>query len=153
MAITKNDLVLLLTDIQNTKGVDLSTDITSVLKSNSIPLDVLKTIHSHRPLDISTFYEKLRSSYNQGRSKLYINIMKSDENVIKEPKTVLTTLSALLNQILQYEVEDRSMFYEHARANEIVKVLDIYFKTYNINPAFKLLELTKADIKCLEMLK
>ena len=79
--------------------------------------------------------------------------MKSDENAIDDAKTILTTLSALLNQILQFDVEDRSMFYTHARADEIVKVLNIYFNTKDIDPAYKLLSLVKADIKILEMIK
>ena len=79
--------------------------------------------------------------------------MRADENVIKDPKITLTTLSALLNQILQFECEDKTMFLKHARADEITKVLDIYFKTYNLEPAYKLLTLFKADCKVLEMVK
>ena len=45
------------------------------------------------------------------------------------------------------------MFYTHSRADEITKVLSIYFETKNINPAYKLLSLIKADIKILEMIK
>ena len=79
--------------------------------------------------------------------------MKSDENAIEDVKTILTTLSALLNQILQFEAEDKSMFYTHSRADEITNVLKIYFETKNINPAYKLLSLVKADIKILNMIK
>ena len=79
--------------------------------------------------------------------------MKSDENVLDNPKTILTTLSALLNQILQYKAKDQVMFYSHIRSDEIVKVLNIYFKTYNLEPAIKLLQLFKADLKSLEMIK
>ncbi len=79
--------------------------------------------------------------------------MKADENILDNPKTIVTTLSALLNQILQFDALDRTSFYEHARAVEISKVLSIYFTTYNLEPAMKLLFLTKADIKCLDMIK
>lgn len=150
--ITRSDLVLLLTDLQE-KGIDVTEDISKLYQSSNIPVDVLKKINNSRPLDLLKFYEKLRESYNKKRSKLYINIMKSDENAIEDVKTILTTLSALLNQILQFEAEDKSMFYTHSRADEITNVLKIYFETKNINPAYKLLSLVKADIKILNMIK
>lgn len=150
--ITRSDLVLLLTDLQE-KGIDVTEDISKLYQSSNIPVDVLKKINDSRPLDLLKFYEKLRESYNKKRSKLYINIMKSDENAIEDVKTILTTLSALLNQILQFEAEDKSMFYTHSRADEITNVLKIYFETKNINPAYKLLSLVKADIKILDMIK
>lgn len=150
--ITRSDLVLLLTDLQE-RGENVGEDIMKLYQSNGIPVEILKKINDKRPLDLLKFYEKLRESYNKKRSKLYINIMKSDENAIDNVKTILTTLSALLNQILQFEVDDKSMFYTHARADEIVKVLGIYFKTKNIDPAYKLLSLVKADIKILDMLR
>ena len=150
--ITRSDLVLLLTDLQE-KGIDVTEDISKLYQSSNIPVDILKKINDSRPLDLLKFYEKLRESYNKKRSKLYINIMKSDENAIEDVKTILTTLSALLNQILQFEAEDKSMFYTHSRADEITNVLKIYFETKNINPAYKLLSLVKADIKILDMIK
>lgn len=147
--IAKSDVILLLTELQN-NGIDVKEEISKVLSSSLIPLDVLKKINENRSLDILEFYDKLRRSYNEKRSKLYINIMKSDENVISNPKTIITTLSALLNQILQYKPKDQALFYKHARADEIVKCLGIYFNTYNLEPSMRLLELTKADIVALE---
>jgi hypothetical protein len=78
--------------------------------------------------------------------------MRSDEKAIQEAKTILTTLSGLLNQILQFECEDKPMFLKHVRADEITQVLEIYFKTFNITPAFKLLKLIKADIVVSEII-
>ena len=150
--IAKSDVILLLTDLQNS-GIDVKNELDLVFKSTTIPLESLKKINNNRSLDILNFYEKIRRSYNTQRSKLYINIMKSDENVINDPKTILTTLSALLNQILQYKPDDQALFFKHSRADEIVKVLNIYFNTFNLEPARKLLEITKADIKVLEMIK
>ena len=150
--ISRSDILLLLTDLQTT-GVDVSEDIEELYSSPTIPLDLLKKINSAKPLDLLKFYEKLRDSYNKKRSKLYINIMRADENAGLDPKTTLTTLSALLNQILQFECEDKSMFLKHARADEITKVLSIYFDTFNIEPAYKLLKLYKADCKVIEMVK
>lgn len=150
--IVKNDVILLLTELQN-QGVDVSDEINLVIKSQQIPLDALKKINDNRPMDIINFYEKIRKSYNDKRSKLYINLMKSDENVIKDPKTILTTLSGMLNQILQFKANDQPLFYKHSRADEITKVLNIYFDNYNIEPAQQLMALIKADVKVLEMAK
>lgn len=150
--ISRSDILLLLTDLQS-KGIDVKDDINNLYSSQIIPLETLKKINENRSLDLLNFYEKLRESYNKKRSKLYINIMKADENLQLDAKTVLTTLSALLNQILQYECEDKAMFLKHARADEIIKVLDIYLNNYNLDPAYKLLALYKADIKVLEMIK
>lgn len=150
--IDKSDVILLLTEMQN-KGVDVKDDLMKTINSPSIPLDVLKKINDNRPMDIINFYEKLRKSYNDKRSKLYINIVRSDEDKLNDPKKVLTTLSAMLNQILQYKPDDQILFYKHSRGDEITKVLEIYFKTYNLEPASQLLKLVKADLKVLEMIK
>ena len=150
--IAKSDVILLLTDLQS-KGIDVKDELDMVVRSSTIPLEALRKINDNRSLDILNFYEKIRRSYNNKKSKLYINIMKSDENIINDPKTVLTTLSALLNQVLQFKPEDQALFFKHARADEIVKVLNIYFNTFNLEPARKLLEITKADIKVLEMVR
>lgn len=150
--IAKSDVILLLTELQN-KGIDVKNELNLVLRSPTIPLEALKKINDNRSLDILKFYEKIRKSYNEKKSKLYINIMRADENVISDPKTIVTTLSALLNQILQYKSDDQTLFYKHARADEIVKCLNIYFNTYNLEPCRKLLEITKADVKCLQMIK
>lgn len=149
--IDKTDIILLLSDMQK-NNIDVSNDVKAVLNSDIIPLNIIKKINEFKSIDIINFYIKLKKSYNDKHSKLYKNIMRADENLLDDPKTALTTLSALLNQILLYKPEDRVMFYKHARGNEIAQVLSIYFKTYNIEPVYKLLALTKADIKCLEMI-
>ena len=152
MALQKSDVVLLLTELQN-RGIDVDKEISLTITSQYIPVEALKVINDNRNLDLLKFYEKLRNSYNKKRSKMYINIMKSDEHIITDAKTILTTLTALLNQILQFETDNRPMFLRAARADEITEVLRIYFKTFNIEPAYKLLSLIKADIKCLESIK
>lgn len=150
--ISRADILLLLADLKD-QGINVEEDINKLYSSQTIPIETLKKINDNRPLDLLKFYEKLRESYNKKRSKLYINIMRSDENTIENAKTILTTLSALLNQILLFNCDDVSMFYTHARAEEIIKVLEIYFNTKNITPAYKLLTLFKADIKALDMIK
>ena len=152
MALLKSDVILLLTELQE-KGFEVDHELNLVISSKYIPLEILKFINEEKPLDALRFYEKLRESYNKKRSKLYINIMRSDENTITDAKTILTTLSALLNQILQFEASDRPMFLRALRAEEISDVLKIYFQTFNIVPAYKLLTLFKADCKCLEAIK
>ena len=150
--IAKTDILLLLTELEK-KGVSTKDDITKLMSSPSIPLDILKKINNHMTLDIVNFYEKIRKSYNDKKSKLFINIMRADENILEDnPKTILTTLTGLLNQILQYSPVDRTMFYNHMRCNEIIEVLNIYFKTYNLDPAIQLLKLFKADQKVLSMI-
>lgn len=144
--IDKTDIILLLSDMQK-NNIDVSNDVKAVLNSDIIPLNIIKKINEFKSIDIINFYLKLKKSYNDKHSKLYKNIMRADENLLDDPKTALTTLSALLNQILLYKPEDRVMFYKHARGNEIAQVLSIYFKTYNIEPVYKLLALTKADIR------
>ena len=77
MSITKSDCLLFLKDLEN-KGLDTKPYVNKVLKSDNIDLDVLKFINENRQLDVTKFYEKLRKSYNQKKSKLYINIVKED---------------------------------------------------------------------------
>ena len=74
---------------------------------------------------------------------------------IESPNDVLTTLSALLTQVLLFarDVENREMFLKHARAWEISKVLADYFQTYSLTNCIKLLRVIKADIKALESMK
>lgn len=121
--ILKNDCYLLLADLQN-KGIDTTEAINELITSTTIPMSVIKFINDNRQLDLMKFYEKVRKSYNQKKSNLYINIVKE----IEEPSEVLTTLSAMLTQVLRYseEVDDKQMFLRHARANDISKVLSLY---------------------------
>lgn len=145
----KTDLLLLLTDISEHKGIDVKDYIDSLIKTPGINLEVLKFINSQRQLDVVKFYEKLRKSYNQKRSNLYINIMKSDETELKD---VMTTITSLLNQIMIFseKVEDKQMFLKHARTDELCKAILLYLTTYNIDPCVKLLQLFKADLKTLQ---
>ena len=150
MAITKSDCLLLLTDLQE-KSIDTNYAIKELLKSKTVPLTVLKFINDNRQLDVAKFYEKIRKSYNAKKSNLYINIVKE----IEEPNEVLTTLSALLTQLILFSknVEDKQMFFKHSRANEITAILNNYFKTYNLIPCTKLLRIIKIDLKALESIK
>lgn len=143
--VSKQDVLLLLTELEES-GIDCKEYIDSLYLKDTNMINILKFINNQRTLDLINFYEKLRKSYNHKSSKLYKNIVLQDEEKEFEANKVLTTLSALLNQIFQFKVEDRPMFLKHARADEIIKVLDIYLKTYDVQPAYKLLKLIKADL-------
>lgn len=143
--ISKNDILLLLTDLQD-NGIECKSYIDNLYSADVNLFDTLRFLNSNKSLDLVDFYEKLRKSYNHKSSKLYKNIVQCDEQSVDNPITVLTTLTALLNQIMQFKTEDRALFYKHSRADEIVKVLNIYLKDYDIQPAYKLLTLIKADL-------
>lgn len=144
--ISKNDLILLLTDLQE-KGIDVDKELNATIKSG-VTVDTIGFVNAHRQLDLHKFYEKIRKSYNEKHSNLYINIVREIEDVTK----VLTTLSALETQILIFSkgAENREMFLRHSRALEISRVLSNYFQTYDLKPCIKLLQLIKADLKCLQ---
>lgn len=148
--ISKNDCYLLLADLQQ-RGIDTSGAIKELMGSTSIPLSVIKFINDNRQFDLAKFYEKLRKSYNQKKSSLYINIVKE----IEEPTEVLTTLTSMLTQVLRFskEVSDKQMFLRHARANDITKVLNIYFTNFDLTNCIKLIRIIKADLKALESIK
>ena len=145
--ITKSDCILLLTELQQ-NGLDVKEMISKTFKSADPSIEVLKFINDNRQLDLTNFYKKIRKSYNDKKSKLYINIVKETEDI----KEVLTTLSALLTQLILYskEVNNMPMFYQHSRAEEITRVLNNYFKTFDLTNCIKLMKIIKADIKVCE---
>jgi len=146
--ITKNDALILLTDLKE-HGVDVTVQFKELIKSTQPSLEVIKFINDHRELEVTKFYEKLRKSYNNKKSSLYINIVREKYD---DPKDVLTTLASLNLQILLFSkhVEDISMFLRHTRFDEIQKCMLLYAKNADIIPARQLLGLVKADLKALE---
>lgn len=152
MAIKKNDCILLLTELQE-NGIDTKKYLSYLLCNHDVSLEVVKFINDNRQFDVAKFYEKIRHNYNKRKSDLYINIVKE----IEEPSEVLTTLSAMLTQILLFSkhlsTENKQMFLSHSRAKEISFVLENYLNTYDITKAIHLLKLIKADIKAFESFK
>ena len=148
MAITKHDCLLLLTELSE-EGVDCKDQLVSLVKAGEPTLEILKFINDNRQLDVTGFYDKIRKSYNNKKSKLYINIVKND---FKDPKDILTTLASLNLQILLYNknVQNSNIFLKHVRFEEINKCLYNYAKTYDLIPCQKLLNLIKIDLKVLE---
>lgn len=147
--ITKNDALLLLSDLQD-NGIQTKDAIKELMASRDIPISVLQFINRHRQLDLTGFYEKLRKSYNDKHSKLYISIVKEVQN----PEEVLTTLSSLNLQILLYSknAQNKQMFLKHARAKEINIVLTRYFTDYDLTSCLKLLHLIRADLLATEVI-
>lgn len=145
--ITKTDCLTLLFELKD-KGVDVTSDIKYLLVHNEPTLEIIKKINDNMELNIRAFYEKLRKSYNNNKSKLYINIVR--ENSL-EPKEILCTLASLQLQILLFNktLNDPS-FLRSVRFNEICDCLKYYYTTSDIIPSQKLLELFKADLKFLE---
>lgn len=149
--ITKSDVILLLTDIQNS-GIDCKDILTKVISEPNIQFDSLKFINDNRQMDLTKFYEKIRRSYNNNKSKLYKNIMQeiSEDNV----SDILTTLNSYALQCLLFEknVEDKQMFERFSRLEEVYRCLHYYSKTHDLRPCIKLLQLIKIDIKALEQI-
>lgn len=148
--ITRNDCLVLLADLQS-RGLDTKDAIDTLMGTNQLPMSVIKFINDNRQLDLADFYNNIRKNYNHKKSQLYGNIVKE----IEDPQEVLTTLSALLTQVLLYsrKLENKQMFLRHSRASDISKVLTIYFNNYNITNCINLLRIIKADIKALESIK
>lgn len=149
----KNDLILLLTQLQET-GVDVSSQLKQVIISSDMSklIDVIKFINDNRQLDVTGFYEQLRKSYNNKRSSLYINLVREEP---KDPTEVLITLSSLNLQILLYakHLEKPQLFLSHSRAEEITRVLNNYYKTYDLKPVLLLRDLIRSDLKVFESIK
>lgn len=141
---------MLLTELQE-KGEDVSKYIKTLYKTPEIPLDTIKFINEHRELDVVSFYEKLRSNYNHKKSDLYINIVKETDDLSE----ILTTLAAYNLQVLLFakKLTDKDSFYKASRVEEVTRVLNNYYKTYDIDKCRLLLALIKADIKLFEGIK
>lgn len=149
--ITKNDCLILLNDLKES-GIEVNNYINQLYRTNNIA-EVVTFINSQRQLDLSAFYERLRKNYNNKKSSLYINIVKSDEDDFSVDK-ILSTLAALQLQIFLYSksLDDKSkdMFLRHSRVSEICRVLNNYLQTYDLRSPLRLLQLIKADLKVLE---
>ncbi len=149
MAITKKDCLVLLNSLK-TDGVDVAEMTKKAALSKEVSLEVVEFINKNRPFEVSKFYEKLRKSYNDKRSQLYKQIVRSDE--VEEPKDIIITLSSLGLQIMLYakQFEDPQMFLQQARYQELTSCLYKYSISYDLLPAINLLRLVKMDLKAFE---
>ena len=146
----KTDVLMLLTELQE-NGENVDKYIKNLYKGVAIPLDTIKFINDHRQLDVAQFYEKIRSNYNHKKSDLYINIVKD----IDDLDEILTTLAAYNLQVLLFgrKIQNKEMFYKASRAEEVTRVLNNYYKTYDIDKCRLVLSLIKADIKLFEEIR
>lgn len=149
--LTKNDMIVLLSDLEES-GKDVSSYLTKTMITEGIDRNTLKFINDNRQLDVAKFYEMIRKNYNHNKSSLYKNIVTENE---KNPEESLTTLAALNLQILLFakKLENNEMFLKHSRADEITKVLNNYYRTYDLRPCTKLLHLIRADLKAFESIR
>ena len=149
--ITKNDCLLLLVEIKENypdKKEEIDNYIKKLLISSIPSVEIIKYINDNKELNLRSFYERLRKSYNQGHSKLYKNIVNETE---LEPKELLCCLGALQQQVLlYYKMLDDKSFLNQARFDQISKCLLNYYKTGDIVPCQQLLNLFRVDLKFLE---
>lgn len=127
----------------------LASDDLSVLENvYSNPTEVISTLKNNGSLEIFTFYNRIRKSYNEKHSKVYINIMKE----VEDPKKVLTTLSALVTQILLFAEKSnyKDIFLRHAKLTEILKALEQYSDSQSLIPCVEIIKELKQDIKQIE---
>lgn len=148
--ITNDDCLLMLADIR-ASGVDTS-KIETELMTNGATRKVVKFIKDNGDLDIYDFYRKIRKSYNDKRSKLYINIVKEDFTNIEE---VPTTMASYILQTLLYarNAKSSNVFLEQSRYIECCESLSEYGKSGDLVPCIRLLQIIKREIKALEELE
>lgn len=148
--ITKNDCLAILVDFED-RGLKVDKYINMLFSSVDIPLQVLRFIRDNRGVEAANFYEVLRKSYNQKRSPLYKNIVAQHQHFAD----VLTTLTCLQTQIALYgkklpDEAARAIFYKQARAEQLSRVLNDYFKTLQQAACRALLKAVKADLMVLQ---
>lgn len=147
--ITKTDCLSLLFELKD-KGINCNEQIKHLLVITEPDIETIKFINDNRELNVRKFYEKLRKSYNQKRSNLYINIVRENRDKV-DPKELVITLASLQLQILLFnKTLDDIDFLRNARFDEISKVLLNYYSTKDIIPCQRLLDLIKSDLKVLE---
>lgn len=143
----KSDLILLLTELQQ-NGVDVTDELNKAVTSKGVSLEVLKFINDKRQFDVASFYEKMRKNHNDKKSPLYKNIVSDIEDVTE----IITTLHAYALQVNLFakHLENKQLFFKHARAEEVTRVLNNYYTDFDITSALKLIRLIKADIIAFE---
>ena len=145
--ITKNECLEKLFLLQD-EGIECEAQIKQLLLETQPSIEIIQFISNNIELNIRKFYEKLRKSYNDKKSKLYINIVKETE---LEPKEVLCTLGSLQLQILLFNKNiDDNNFLKNARFDDISKCMLNYYTTKDIIPCQRLLSYIKSDLKVLE---
>jgi hypothetical protein len=146
--ITKNDCLSILVKFEDSGIPEAKQYIKKLVLAKDPTIEVLKFISAHRGIEVSNFYEMLRRNHNKKKSPLYTNIVRD----LEDPKEVITTLSSMLTQILLYgnKLDSPTNFYREARAEEISRVLNNYFREGTLDDCYKMLRLIKSDLLVLE---
>ena len=147
--LNKSDCMSILIKLED-KGVDINAQMKKLILAKDIPIDVLKFIAEKQGLEAVNFYEMLRKSYNNKKSKLYKNIL-DDINI----DDVCVILSSLLLQIALYSsklTDTKNSFLQEIRANEISDALADFYKSDNAEKCLAVLNAIKTDLLVLEYL-
>ena len=147
--LNKSDCMSILIKLED-KGVDINAQMKKLILAKDIPIDVLKFIAEKQGLEAVNFYEMLRKSYNNKKSKLYKNIL--DDIKLED---VCVILSSLLLQIALYSsklTDTKNSFLQEIRANEISEALADFYKSDNVEKCLAVLNAVKTDLLVLEYL-
>lgn len=147
--LNKSDCMSILIKLED-KGVDINAQMKKLILAKDIPIDVLKFIAEKQGLEAVNFYEMLRKSYNNKKSKLYKNIL-DDINL----DNICVILSSLLLQIALYSsklTDTKDSFLQEIRANEISEALADFYKSDNVEKCLAVLNAIKTDLLVLEYL-
>ena len=147
--LNKSDCMSILIKLED-QGVDINAQMKKLILAKDIPIDVLKFIAEKQGLEAVNFYEMLRKSYNNKKSKLYKNIL-DDINI----DDVCVILSSLLLQIALYSsklTDTKDSFLQEIRANEISEALADFYKSDNVEKCLAVLNAIKTDLLVLEYL-
>jgi hypothetical protein len=90
--IDKRDCFILLSELQEDGVENADKYLNRLLSMKSPDLETIKFINDNRQFDANKFYEKIRKSYNQKKSQLYMNIVREDNF---DTDSILTTLASL----------------------------------------------------------
>ena len=147
--LNKSDCMSILIKLED-QGVDIDAQMKKLILAKDIPIDVLKFIAEKQGLEAVNFYEMLRKSYNNKKSKLYKNIL--DDIKLED---VCVILSSLLLQIALYSsklTDTKNSFLQEIRANEISDALADFYKSDNVEKCLAVLNAIKTDLLVLEYL-
>ena len=147
--LNKSDCMSILIKLED-KGVDINAQMKKLILAKDIPIDVLKFIAEKQGLEAVNFYEMLRKSYNNKKSKLYKNIL-DDINL----DSICVILSSPLLQIALYSsklTDTKNSFLQEIRANEISDALADFYKSDNVEKCLAVLNAIKTDLLVLEYL-
>lgn len=146
--ITKDDCMSILLKLED-QGININNMMRKLVIAKDTPLEVLQFIAQNRGVEALNFYEMLRVRYNKKKTPLYKNILKENSD-----DEITTILACLLTQIVLYskKLDSKELFLKEIRAEEIARVLHVYFETDDLEQCKKLLHLIKADLMVLEYL-